>query len=131
MALQWFIPMEAFVIFIFSEFFMTKLFTENREPNVIILSANTFSIKMLINEFTDIYILQIFLLGECSDLAQAFYKETVQGRGREREAERKMGRRRQHGLREFTVEEANVSSSATLQVACLPATGAHYLFFSL
>lgn len=56
MALQWFIPMEAFVIFIFSEYFMTKLLTENREPNVIILSANTFSIKMLINEFTDIYI---------------------------------------------------------------------------
>lgn len=90
MALQWFIPMEAFVIFIFAEYFMTKLFTENRVPNVIILSANTFSIKMLINEFTDIYIyiLQIFLLGECSDLAQAFYKEMFrggEGKGKQRE----------------------------------------------
>lgn len=40
-----------------------------------------------------------------------------------------MGRKRQLQWREFTPEEENVSCSPTLQVACLAATGAHYLFF--
>lgn len=82
------------------------------------------------NSLTYIYIAN-FPAGWMLWPGTSILQRNVQGRGREREAERKMGRIRQHGLREFTVEEANVSSSATLQVACLPATGAHYLFFSL
>lgn len=40
-----------------------------------------------------------------------------------------MGRKRQLQLGEFTPEEENMFCSPTLQVACLAATGAHYLFF--
>lgn len=50
------------------------------------------------------------------------------GEGRGRESENN-GRKRQLQLREFIPKEENVFCSPTLQVACLAATGAHYLFF--
>lgn len=103
-------------------------YRKHRIPYVIILSVNTFSMKMLIHEFTDIYFTD-FPAGWMLWPGTRTFQRTCSGEGQGEG--RIMGRKRQHKLREFTVEEGNVSSSLTLQVACLSATGAHYLFFFL
>lgn len=58
-------------------------------------------------------------------------QRSCSGEGKGKGSSERNGRKRQDRLREFTVEEGNVSSSAALQVACLSATGAQYLFLSL
>lgn len=92
--------------------------------------VNIFSINRLIDETPkDCLELQIFLPDECFNLQKALCRAAeVRVRGAAGRA-RIMARKRQLQLREFTAEEENVFCSPTLQVACLAATGAHYLFF--